>query len=379
MTVTPVDLRAYVDLTVYDRNPGSLVERAINDAVAKLPGWVPREGLTEMVLIEALALEVAELVYAINRVPGAVAETILRLYGLDRDQGAAAIATVEFTFVDNVGRTVPAGSRLRIAAGGQQWLFVLDADATAAPGNLTAAATATAARLSAVPNGTPVGTVVELLDLHYYVDHAQITVAPAGGRDAETTALLLARASARFTRLNDALVLPPHFTAVAVGTPGIFRATTLDQYNPAVGPSPGSNPGHVTIAVMGENGVAATAPAKAALQATIDGPPALRIANLFAHVVDATVTAVPVTVTVAKVAGWADADVVASVTAALNGYLDPNVWPWGATVYRNELISLIDQAAGVDRVVTLTLPAADVALAGFAPLADAGAIVVNVA
>jgi hypothetical protein len=375
VTVTPVDLRGYVDLTLYDRNPGSLVERALNDAVAKLPGWVPREGLTEMVLIEAMALEVAELVYAINRVPGAVAETLFRLFDVTRDPGGAATMTVEFTFVDNTGRTVPAGSRLRLAAGGQQWLFVLDDDATAAPGNLTAAATATAARLSAVPNGAPIGTVVELLDLHYYVEGAAVTVAPAGGRDAETTAAWLTRATARLARLTDALVLPAHFVAAALDNPLVKRAQTLDQYDPTVGPAPGSNPGHVTVAVAGPAGALLTAPQKTDLEATLE---ALALVNLDVHIIDATITNVAVTTDVTARAGFTAAQVQANVTAALGAYLDPDVWPWAGTVYRNELIALIDSTAGVDRVVSLTAPAADVILAGFAPLANDGVIVVNV-
>lgn len=375
MSVTPVDLSGYVDLTLYDRSPGSLVERAVNDAVAKLPGWVPREGLTEMVLIEALALEVAELVYAINRVPGAVAEGLLRLFDVTRSQGARALMTVEVTFADNTGRVLPVGSRLRLAVEGEPWLFTLDADAVAAPGQFTATAPATAARLGAAPNGIVPGTVVDLLDVHYYVESIVVDVAPAGGLDPETTAAWLVRASARLARLTDTLVLPSHFEAAAIENPAVKRAKALDLYDPGTGPSPGSNPGHVTVAVIGPAGAALTAPAKAGLEADLE---ALALVNLDVHIIDATITNVAVTVDVTAKAGFLAADVQAAVVAALQAYLNPDVWPWVGTVYRNELIALIDGAAGVDRVVNLTVPAADVVLAGFAPLANDGAIVVNV-
>lgn len=375
MTVLPVDLQGYVDLTLYDRNPGSLVERALNDAVAKLPGWIPREGLTEMVLIEGLALEVAELVYAINRLPGAVAEGVVRLFGVTRDQGAAPVMTVEFAFVDNTGRTVVAGTRLRLTVAGEAFLFTVDADATDVDLDGLATATATGARFSAAPNGTVAGTAVDMLDVHYYVDSAVVDVAPTGGRDAEGTAAWVSRATARLARLTDTLMLPDHFVAFAIENPAVRRAFVANQYNPAVGPAPGSNPGHVTLAVLGPDGVALSAGAKSDL---FDDLRPLTADHLELHVVDATVTAVAVTVTVTRLDGFTVGDVQASVAAALQAYLDPNVWAWAGTVYRNELISVIDQAPGVGRVTVLTLPAADAALAGVAPLADAGAIIVNV-
>lgn len=376
MTLLPVDLTGYVDLTVFDRNPGSLVERALNDAVAKLPGWVPREGLTEMVLIEALALEVAELGYAINRVPGAVAETLLRLFDVTRDQGAPAQMTVTVSFVDATGRSLPAGSRLRLDVAGTAYLFTLDAAATDVGLVGTAQATATAARSASAPNGIAVGTVVDLLDLSYYVDGVAVAVAPAGGRDPETTPAWIGRSTTRLARLTETLLLPDHFVAAALENPLVHRAMVANNYDPAVGPAPGSNPGHVTVAVMGLDGVALSAGAKTALHDDDLRP--IAADHLVIHVVDATVTNVAVTTQVERLPTYTVADVIASVTAAIQAYLDPNVWPWSSEVWRFELVSIIDAAPGVNRVASLTIPAADVALAGVAPLANDGAIVVTV-
>lgn len=375
MSVTPVDLRGYVNLPLYDRTPGSLIERARVDAEAKLPGWIYREGLTEAVLIEALALIDAELIYAINRVPGAVAETVIRLFNVARDQGAAAQMTVEFTFSDDVGRTVPAGARLRVDVASEAWLFITDTDAVAAPLATTATALATASRRGVAPNNVLAGAPVDLLDVHYYVDSVVVDVAPAGGRDAETTAAWITRAAARLARLTDTLMLDDHFVAFALEQPGVKRVLSLSGYDPAVGPLPGDNPGHTTVSVLGPAGVALSAGAKTALY---DAMRPLTADHLELHVEDATVTAVDVTVEVAPAAGFTAPDVEASVAAALAAYLDPDVWPWAGTVYRNELISTIDQAAGVARVIGLTDPAADVVLDGVAPLADLGALDVTV-
>lgn len=373
--LTPIDLRGYIDLTLFDRDPSDLVERAILDAVAKLPGWVPKEGLLEVVLIEGHALQVSELVYAINRIPGAVAEGLLRLQDLDRDQGAGPTATVLVTFSDTVGRTLPAGSRLSLTLpSGDQVLFTLTEDAVAAPASSTDAAVPVAStRLTSIANGTLSGTPLALLDQAFYVQSVALDSTVTGGRDPEDTASWLSRAVQRLSRLVDTLVLPRHFTAAAAEEPGVARATTIDLYDPAVGP-PGSNPGHVTIAVLGPGGVALSGGAKTALYDRIRP---LAAAHLAIHVADATVTAVNVNVTVERDPNFTSVEVVANITARLTDYLSPDTWDFSGTVYRNELISVIDQVAGVVRVITLTTPATDQALSGVAALAAAGTLTIS--
>src|SRR5687768_10446156 len=113
MPTTP-DLSDYVDLTLYDRDAAALVERALLDATLKLPGWVPREANTEVVLIEALALELVELVYAVNRLPSAVTMALLGLFDVTRDDGTAPTVDIEVTAVDAAGYTVPAGTLFRL-------------------------------------------------------------------------------------------------------------------------------------------------------------------------------------------------------------------------------------------------------------------------
>src|SRR4051794_20833934 len=108
------DVTDLVELTLYDKGPFDLVDRALADAAPKLPGWVPREGNTELVLLEAMALPVAELIYAVNRLPGAVLDVLLRLYGITRNLGAPAAATVRFTLADALGHNLPAGTRVAL-------------------------------------------------------------------------------------------------------------------------------------------------------------------------------------------------------------------------------------------------------------------------
>lgn len=368
------DLTGYTDLVLYDRSPRELVDRALLDAQVKLPGWTPREGNTEVVLIEALALEVAELVYAINRVPGAVMETLLQLAGVTRSPGARAVGTVTVTVVDAAGYTVPAGTLFRLELDTGDVLLEADTDTAVLAGATTADVPVTATTYSADPNGAAAGTPVAIVSADYYLEAAELATALAGGANPESTAAWLDRGVTRLARLSDALVLPEHFTAAALEDVRVGRATTVDLLDPAAGPA-GADTGHVTVVVADAAGGALGPADMAELEAALE---ARAVANLDVHVIEPTVTAVDVTVTVVRSPGADPAEVDAAVADAIAGYLDPAAWAWGATVRRFELVALIDAVPGVDYVADLTLPAADMPLAGTGPLATAGAVTVTV-
>jgi hypothetical protein len=133
-------------------------------------------------------------------------------------------------------------------------------------------------------------------------------------------------------------------------------------------------PGYVTVAVYGTN-AAVSAAEKSALQATLSSQSQ---ANLSVRVVDATINVVNVTVSVVAAVGSTAAQVTADVQAAVAAFLSIAEWTWATVVRRNELISVIGSLASVAYVDVLTAPAADVNLAGIAPLAVAGVVAVTV-
>lgn len=372
------DLSPYVDLTLYDKGVLDLINRAVSDAAAKLPGWIPREGNTEMVLIEEQALICAELIYAVNRVPGAIVEILLQLFGITRSPGAPPTATVTFNLADAIGHELPAGTRVRLdlGAGIDPVVFTTDAAADAAVGVSTITTSVTGATNAARANGVGAPTALVMVDSVPWVNSAQLASTVANGLDPEGVSDWITRGTQMFSRLVTTLVLPAHFTAAALAQANVYRAFTVNNWDPTAGGGAGAAAnGHVTTAVLDPNGALLSGPAKTAIAAALA---AAAEANLAVHVVDPTITAVAVTTTVAKLA-TADATTVQNaVIAAVQAYLSPKNWGWGATVRRNELLSLIDDVAGVDYVVSLTAPAADVALPGVAPLANAGAVAVTV-
>lgn len=368
------DVRAYVDLTIFDRSPTELVDRALLDAGAKFPGWVPRVGNTEVVLAESLALIVAEDVYAANRLPAGILEVLLRLMGLTRSDGLAPTTTIKVTVVDAAGYTIPAGTVFRLDTGGDEpLLFATNVDLVIAPAATFGNVAATATRATSEANGTAIGTDVALVTSAFAVQAAELAAVVAGGADPEGTDDFLNRAIVRLDRLSSSLVLPAHFTAYVLEDPAVGRAFVVDNNDPSTGA--GADPGHVTVVVADQGGAALSAPVMLELENEME---ALAHAGLAVHVIAPTVTAVAVTSTVLRQAGYTSAAVQANVVAALDAYLSPATWAWGATVYRNELLALLDGVEGVERVVSLTVPAADVALAGTGPLADLGATAITV-
>lgn len=371
------DVREYVDLSLLDKDAQDLVDAALDDAEVKLPDWTPREGNTEVVLIEALSLTVQELIFAVNRLPGAVTEVLLRLFDVDRSEGAPPTATVTFTLSDTLGHTIPEGTVVRLDLGPDVDPVDFTTDvgliigAGSAAGNVAVTATENTIRA----NDTAAGTDLELIDAHSYVELVELQSAVAGGLEAEDDAAFLTRGAQTLTRLVSTLVLPDHFTAAALDNVNVERATTVDNYDPAVGPNPGDNPGHATVAVAGPAGAALSAGIKTTIETDLE---AKALANLDVHVADPTLNSVAVTASVRRLAGFTSTDVEDDVEAALTAYLSPDNWPWDTVVRRNELIALISGVEGVAYVETLTVPAADVNLNGVAPLTQPGALAITV-
>ena len=110
------DITQYVDLRIYDKDPTDILRTAMEEFRSLVPDWTPREDNTEVMLMQALAVEVAEAIYAINRLPDAMIVALMRLYGIERDAGAFASTSLEFEVVNTMGYTIPARTRVELPA-----------------------------------------------------------------------------------------------------------------------------------------------------------------------------------------------------------------------------------------------------------------------
>lgn len=369
------DVSDVVDLTLLDLDPQELFDLALSRGLDLFGGaWSPTEGDTEVVLLEVLSEVTAEAVYAINRLPGAQLEILLRLFGLTRDLGGPATATVTFTTTGS--GTIPQGTRLQVPVGDgfDPVEFTTDADlAVVGSPSGTGTVGATATEATDLPNGVVAGTTVVVLDALPIVDSAALASTVAGGRGPEDGAAFKTRSSRRLQRLVTTLVQPEHFTAAALERPEVGRAFAVDNYRASTSSTVA---GYVTVAVTDALGAALTAPQRAAVAADLDMQAQ---ANLGVEVIDATRTSVNVTATVRVEPGADPATVEAAAEAALAAYLSPATWPWAGVVRRNELIALLEGVEGVAYVDAghPTTPAGDVALSGIAPLAQPGTLAVT--
>lgn len=376
--VPPPDITSYVDLRPFDVSDQFIVDTALAAAKLNLPGWIPREGDTEVVIIESVALETAEAIVAVNRLPGAVVQALLLLAGVIPDFGAPPATTAKITFGDTIGHTVPAGTRvyLRLSDGTSVGFLVEPPGLTVLGGSDNGNVSLIGDSFTARANGVTVGALLEMADPVPFVDKIELLTPVADGRDRETDNQWRDRGVQRLSRLSDALVIPRQFRAAALERAEVAAALDLDNYDPTVGPSVGSNPGHITVAVLGDGGVALSTPAKEAIRVDLD---ARAVGVLVVHVIDATIVVIPVATTVIPQPGVLWSIVQANVQAAVSAYLDPLVWSFGSTIYLNEMISLVDQVQGVSRVVSLTINAvaANYVISGIAALPDAGVITVT--
>lgn len=377
-----LDLTAYVDLRLFDLTDQEIIAAAVAQLELNVPELTLREGHMETVLLESVALEVAELIVAVNRLPGAVVETIIQLAGVTRDHGAEPTATATVVAGDTVGHTVPAGTRVWLPLpSGDAVIFLVETDAggdepTIAAGDTTVDVSLIGAQYTAAANGMPIGTVLELADPVPWIDTITLATAVADGRGAETDDAWRDRGVTRLSRLSDALVTPGHFESAALEDSSVGRALVIDVWDGAGG-SPGDDPGHVTVAVLGADGTLLSAPAKAAIEA---GMEERAVATLDVHVIDATIDPVDVAVTVTVLDGYEPDLVEDAVTSALGAYLNPLAWRSGDTVRLYEVVSLVDRVEGVDHVLTALINgvAADVALSSAAALPDADVLTVTV-
>lgn len=372
------DITAYVDLRPFDISDQSIVDGAIAALQLNLPGWVPREGNTEVLILESVALEIAEAIVAVNRLPGAVVQALLLLAGVDRDYGAAPIASATFTMGDGNGYTIPAGTRVYLPLGdGTTVTFLVEPPGlTIAAGDYSGTVSIIGDIFTGSANGMPAGTRMVMADPLPFIESVELATDVADGRDTETDNEWRDRGVARLSRLSDALVVPRHFEAAALERPEVVRALGIDLYDPFEAGDPGDHPGHMTVAVLGENGAALSTEAKDEIRADME---ARAVAVLVIHVIDITVVTVALTAEVHLADGFESSTVIGAIGDALTAYVDPESWAWGGIIRRNEIISLVDRVDGVDYVIDVSIGGApgDYTLTGVADLPKAGVVTVT--
>lgn len=379
----PPDTTSYVDLRIYDRTDQEIFDGALAALRLNMPGWVPREGHTEVLLLESLALELSEGIVAVNRVPGAVLETLLQLFEVFKDYGAAPTALATITVADLAGHQIPAGTRLyvdTVDGTGVVTMLVEPPGLIIPTGQTSGTVSLIADVFTAAANGAPIGTRLSLASPVPFIDSIELATAIADGRDPETDEQWRDRGVQRLARLSDVLVVPKQFEAAALERPEVSRVIAVDNTDPTTA-GVGDDPGHITVAVLGDGGASLSTLAKADIEDALE---AQGHAMLDVHVTDIAIQTATIAVTVTLSDSTDPQGVADAVEQAIIAYVDPMTWSYGTTIYRNELISLVDRVPGVDRVVTVTITGQNgsgdlpLATASTVPRATAASVTVTI-
>ena len=290
------DFTAYVDLSIYDQEPQDIYENMILNMSLALPEWIPREGNTEVILLEAFSLAIANLMFAINRIPDSIMQVLLQMFDVYPDVGVQPTATLKFQAVDTQGYTVPAGtsSTLVIVDGIDPVVFTTDEELVIPAGETVGSTSATGDRYTEDANGTDTDTVLSLLDTLYWVDQVSLKSIDTPGRDEEDETAYLERGTERLSELSTALTLATQFASAALEDPDVQRAVAIDNYNPSSGHAPGTDGGYITVAVYGD-GYFLPQDAKDELRTNLVDRAQ---ANLMVNVIDAQIETLDVTCTV---------------------------------------------------------------------------------
>jgi hypothetical protein len=317
------------------------------------------------------------------------------ILGLPQYVATQATAVTNWTAADANGYTIEAGTVISItpAASGTSYGFAVDSDVVIPAGG-TQAFGVTCLALEAGAAASGITGTVQVIDALSFVSSVVLVQPTSGGADAESTDAYLSRLSALLTLLTPRPILPQDFAVLAQRSiAGVARAVAIDLYNP--GPPIDANcPRCVTVAIVDDAGN----PCSAAIKSDVDVLlQSMREVNFLVFVAGPTYTTIDVTFNVYSYPGYDPADVQTRVIAALQNYLSPAQWglpPYGDTSAKSwnnattvrylELAEQINRVDGVHyivdpggltfRVAGGTFGAADITLAGVAPLTKPGAI-----
>jgi len=104
------DYSNFIDLTIFDLEPGDIYRDSLELARLSLPQFELRTGTPEDAIFQAMAYVSAQNIAAINRLPNRLMSGLMSILGFNRQEGVAAVVDVTFTLNSYQGGTVPAGT-----------------------------------------------------------------------------------------------------------------------------------------------------------------------------------------------------------------------------------------------------------------------------
>lgn len=368
----------YMDLYEALGDEPALLTAMVEHLNGRLDGWTATPGNTELVLLEAMVTGLALDVMALRMVDSAVVESLMTLYGVERDPGAQAVATVRVRVMQRTGTvTIDEGTIFQLVRADTEETVEFETTETASIIAATSREAVIAVRVTETgesPNDIQAGTDLDTDGEIDGLESAVLETKVTGGRDEENDDSFNARASAILSRQTSTLATPEHFQYAALEVPGVGRARVLDMFDPArYNPATPDTifPGHVSVAVADAYGEPLTETVKAAVQEYLEER---ALASIQVHVIDPNYNTVNFTLHVKAAEGFELSVVDESAADAIRAWLSPATWPWTKTASPFQAAAEATTSALVTSVLNVT---GGGALTGPAPLTRAGTITVT--
>lgn len=350
------DFSKYINLTVYDVEPYTIYDDAINYAKTALPELEPRRGTIEDALLQATAYSTSLMVGAINRLPNGLMEGILKLMGFARLEATYATGNVLFTVYDNSGMTIRSGTVIQYE--------VISGD------KITSYAFETIANLL-IPAGETTGEIgIKAINAGLYplllTGQGLTLVSPAAsvltavltenliiGSNAETDAAYFNRATQHLSTLNTTLCTAGQISNyIKVNYPNI---TYFQVYDLTIAGNMSFDwvaPGYITIAMCDVVGD----PISTAISDPMFADIAARgVAGLQYNKYDMLHENLNISCGIVVSSGFSPSTVAASVKSAIEAYLSFEGFNFSQHVYTNQLIAIASQVAGCRYVTFLSM------------------------
>ena len=106
----PADFSEYVDLSIFDKEPGDIYRDSIELARLSLPDFSLRPGTPEDAIFQAAAYISALNINAINRLPDRLMAGIVQILGYQRQDAISGEVDIEVTIGSYEGGNIPAGT-----------------------------------------------------------------------------------------------------------------------------------------------------------------------------------------------------------------------------------------------------------------------------
>lgn len=238
----PADFSEYVDLSIFDKEPGDIYRDSIELARLSLPDFNLRVGTPEDAIFQAAAYVSALNINAINRLPDRLMAGIVSMLGYQRQEAIPAEVDVEITLGSYEGGTIPAGTVFVYDSvfedEVQQYAFQLTSALTI-PSTIETTYPSEIATVTAIDAGVipPLTAGAEMAVISSGTDIISVVVAGtpnfANGLNADMDNEYLSKAATYLRSLASALVRPTQVDSyLLTNYPQIVsRAKTFDLTN----------------------------------------------------------------------------------------------------------------------------------------------------